>query len=68
MLPGIQLTNHSNAESPAVRARLELRAGLLQSSKPSLPSPSQGWAAPPQHAPFPSLGNGLGTWGEPLAP
>ena len=56
VLPGMQLTNHPNAENPVVRTRRELRAGLLQGSKQSPPSSSQGWAAPPPHAPFPRLG------------
>lgn len=52
----MQLTNHPNAEIPVVWTRLELRAGLLQGSKQSPPSSSQGWAAPLPHAPFPRLG------------
>lgn len=50
------LTNHPNTENLVVWTRLELRAGLLQGSKQSPPSSSQGWAAPPSHSPFPRLG------------
>lgn len=52
----MQLTNQPKGKNPVVWARLELHTGLLQGSKQSPPSSSQGWAAPPPHPPFPRLG------------